>query len=370
MACNRVGARLPSFLSYAAASSSSSTLPAAIASSSRRPASLLRRPTPSPVSPSPPSSRRAFSSSAPALARKAAPSPSKAALAGAGVAPAELVLGEVAPNRLRDHYQNALADDLLYLSYSHRLAIDPDLPQPNLSWLERDPTHAFAPNRPHPDAPGARSSLVPVRHSVDERTVPRLEAIVVSTFVRDAIARKSQLLPAIHALRTITGQVKNGGNDKTKQGVEILKGRKGTATWHLRSGMPVGAKVTLRGEDMYRFVESLSEFVFPRIRDWPGIKMGQQGVKVDARSPDETGGVVSFGFDKSVLQLFPQVEAALAVYTKLPGFNINFVTNQRGVGAKWRARMLLSGFRFPFYSPEKARKRRSRFGGGKMKKRR
>lgn len=305
----------------------------------------------------------------PALARKATPTPTKATEKAPTPEP-ELILGEIAPNRLRDHYQNALADDLLYLNYSHRLAIDPDLPQANLSWLEKDPTNSFAANRPHPRAPGARAAYIPVRHSVNELNVPRLEAIVVSTFVRDAIARKSQLLPAIHALRTVTGQVKNGGNDRSKAGVEIITGKKGAATWHLRSGMPVGAKVTLRGPEMYRFIESLTEFVFPRIRDWSGIKMQPLGVKADPTSGDETAGVVSFGFDTPVLQLFPQVEAALSIYSKLPGFNINFITNQRGVGAKWRARMLLSGFRFPFYTPEKEKRSRSRFAGKGGKKRR
>jgi large subunit ribosomal protein L5 len=384
MACKRLGARLPSLLgstagpsSTAACSSvasgsrhsSSSSGVSASASSQRLPPGSLLRSSVGGSSASSTSSRRSFASSAPVFARKAVGSKSTQAAAPAAPEP-EILLGELATNRLRDHYYNALADDLLYLNYTHRLAIDPDLPQANLSWLEKNPTNQFAPNQPHPRAPGARASLVPVRHSVNEYNVPRLEAIVVSTFVREAIARKSQLLPAIHALRTMTGQVKNADNDRTKAGVEIIVGKRGAATWHLRSGMPVGAKVTLRGPEMYRFMESLTEFVFPRIRDWPGIKMQQIGQRVDPVSGDETAGVVSFGFEPHVMQLFPQVEAALSVYNRLPGFNINFITNQRGVGAKWRARMLLSGFRFPFYSPEKTAKKRSKFSGKGGKKRR
>ena len=352
MAAKRLAARLPSLLP--------SSAPFSPVASGSKTASSARS-----------TSRRAFSSTAPVLARKDVPPPTTKPKARAAAADdPELVLGELAPNRLRDHYQHALADDLLYLNYSHRLAIDPDLPQANLSWLEKDPSSSFAANRPHPRAPGARAAYVPVRHAVNELNVPRLEAVVVSTFVKDAIARKSALLPAIHALRTVTGQVKQGGNDRSKAGVEIIKGKKGAATWHLRSGMPVGAKVTLKGHDMYRFIESLTEFVFPRIRDWPGVPLQPAGTKPDPTSGDETAGVVSFGFETAVLPLFPQVEAALGVYPKLPGFNINFITNQRGVGAKWRARMLLSGFRFPYFTPDKPRQSKSRYNAKGGKKRR
>lgn len=356
MASKRLAVRLPSLLLSSPHASSSSSAAAACSSSCR--------PTPSRLVPAP--SSRSFSTSLSLLARKDAASPaSKKAAASSSTSSSpipDLRIGEIAPNRLRDYYHNSLSDDLLYLTYSHNLAIDPELPQANLSWLEKDPAHPFAANRPHPKAPGRRNSYIPVRHAVNEKNVPQLESIVISTFVREAIARKSQLLPAIHALRTITGQVDKGYNDVTRTGVEIVVGKKGAATWNLRSGMPVGAKVTLKGDDMYRFIETLTEFVFPRIRDWPGVKLQQDGVYVEPTTADETGGVVSLGFGPDVMALFPQIEACLSFYTRLPGFNVNFVTNQRGRGAKWRARQLLSGFRFPFFTPEKEKKR-ARYGG-------
>ncbi|CED85171.1 Mitochondrial/chloroplast ribosomal protein L5/L7 [Phaffia rhodozyma] len=270
----------------------------------------------------------------------------------------EIFQGPIESNRLKDFYQNVLTDDLLYLTYSHRIAINPDLPRPNLSWVEKDPTNPFAANRHHPQPGGARSSLLPTRHGVDEYTIPRLERISINMFVRESIGKKASLLGPLHSLRTITGQVKNAGNDVDTQGVEIIRGKKGAAAWSLRAGMPVGAKITLKGDDMYRFVESLTEFVLPRIREWPGVKMLPLKTKEEPESVSSTSGVVTFGLDRAALALFPQIEACLDVYPRLTGMHISFITNQRGLGAQNRARMLLSGFRFPFYQPEKQPKKK------------
>lgn len=318
--------------------------------------------------PSSPSLARAPFSSTPLLSARAkptAPSPTPAAKPTPPLP--EIIQGPISSNRLREYYENVLSEDLLYLSYSHRLAINPDLPRPNLSWLEKQPDNPFASNRPHPSPGGARASLIPTRHGVDEYSVPRLERITINMFVKEAIGTKANLLGPIHALRTITGQVHNGGNDSSVEGVKIIRGRKGAATWSLRPGMPVGAQITLKDDEMYRFMESLTEFVFPRLREWPGVKLLPLKTKEDPEAVAETSGVVSMGLDRAALALFPQIEACLDIYPKLNGMNISFITNQRGEGALNRARMLLSGFRFPFYQPEKQKKKKRQIGKPKKR---
>lgn len=305
---------------------------------------------------------RAFSLSVP-LSARAPKAPKGAATAGSSSASGsssssqpplpnvlDLVVGESQPNRLEDYYHDALADDLMYLTYSHKLAIAPELPHPNPSWYEMQPGNRYALNRPQPQPKGKRKTLIPIHHNVTPYTIPRLEKVVVSVFDKQAIQSKSSLLGCFHALKTITGQTEFAGGDRNRLGVQLIRAKKGAATWNLRKGMPCGAKVVLQGPDMYRFIEVLTEFVFPRLRDWKGLPL-HHGRHEDRAEPGSTGGTVSLGFEAPVMALFPQIEACLDIYPKMYGATINFCTNQRGEGAQDRARKLLSGMRVPFYRP-------------------
>ena len=91
--------------------------------------------------------------------------------------------------------------------------------------------------------------------------VPKLEKIVVSKGVGAAIADKKLIDYAVEELATITGQ---------KPVVTLSK--KDIATFKLRKGMPIGVKVTLRGDKMYEFLDRLITASLPRVRDFNGIK--------------------------------------------------------------------------------------------------
>lgn len=262
----------------------------------------------------------------------------------------DLVVGPHSAVRLKEFYHNSLADDLLYLTYDHPRAVDPDLPNYNPTAFEREPENPFAINRRQPSPRGKRATVIPVRKNVNQHNVPRIENIVVSTFVKEAVKQKAQLLGALHALRNITGLVEGSRGERTIEGVKLIKARKGAATWSLRAGMPIGAKVKLEGDDAYRFLESLSEFVLPRLRDWPGFKL-HHGKHEDPTLEGATSGTVSFGFGPQAMALFPQIESCLDSYPKMYGFNVNIQTNQKGFGAQDRAKTLMSGFRLPFYRP-------------------
>ncbi len=91
--------------------------------------------------------------------------------------------------------------------------------------------------------------------------VPRLEKIVLSRGVGDAVADKKLIEYAVDELTTITGQ--KAISTMSKKMLLLL---------NLRKGMPIGAKVTLRGERMYEFLDRLVTAALPRVRDFQGVK--------------------------------------------------------------------------------------------------
>jgi large subunit ribosomal protein L5 len=90
--------------------------------------------------------------------------------------------------------------------------------------------------------------------------VPKLEKVVINMSVTDAIQTSKALDAAVSELTTISGQKPI-----------ITKARKSIAAFKLREGMNIGAKVTLRGERMYVFLDKLFNIVLPRIRDFRGL---------------------------------------------------------------------------------------------------
>jgi large subunit ribosomal protein L5 len=90
--------------------------------------------------------------------------------------------------------------------------------------------------------------------------IPKLEKVVVNMSVTDAIANSKALDAAVAELQTISGQK-----------AIITKAKKSIAAFKLREGMNIGAKVTLRGDRMYIFLDKLFNIVLPRIRDFRGL---------------------------------------------------------------------------------------------------
>lgn len=90
--------------------------------------------------------------------------------------------------------------------------------------------------------------------------VPRLEKVVLNIGMGEAIANMKLLDAAVKELGIITGQRP-----------VITKAKKSIAGFKLREGMPIGCKVTLRGERMYEFLDRFISFALPRIRDFKGV---------------------------------------------------------------------------------------------------
>ena len=90
--------------------------------------------------------------------------------------------------------------------------------------------------------------------------IPKVEKIVLNMGVGDAVANSKVLDDAVEELTVITGQKP-----------VITRAKKSIANFKLREGMPIGCKVTLRGERMYQFLDKLVTIALPRVRDFHGV---------------------------------------------------------------------------------------------------
>ncbi|KAK8861545.1 hypothetical protein IAR55_002367 [Kwoniella newhampshirensis] len=251
-------------------------------------------------------------------------------------------LGPTHTSRYSQHYNTTLASDLMYMTYSHRLSQRPAKPAP----VEPSLT-PYEANRPRPPIMRGNRALRTKTTQITSDSVPKLESVIIHTMVKEAIGNKSALLSAIAAFRAISGETPNGGGRSGSSGVEVIVAKKSAAAWKLRAGMPVSVKVELKGEAMYDFIQSLVDFVLPRLRDFPGIPLPP--ASTPKNSPASLTGVVSFGFGPTAMSFFPQIESNTDAYPKLHGFHVYFKTNLRGENAHEHARALVSGFRIPFH---------------------
>ena len=105
-----------------------------------------------------------------------------------------------------------------------------------------------------------RKALIEKFNYSNVHQVPRLEKVVINMSVGEAISNSKVLDVAAKELQAISGQKP-----------VITKAKKSIAAFKLREGMPIGCKVTLRGERMYVFLDKLFNIVLPRIRDFRGL---------------------------------------------------------------------------------------------------
>ena len=131
--------------------------------------------------------------------------------------------------------------------------------------------------------------------------IPKFEKIVVNMGVGEAATDSKAIDGAVRDLRAITGQQPM-----------ITRARKSIATFRLRAGMPIGCKVTLRGDRMWEFFDRLTSVAIPRIRDFRGIS---------AKSFDGRG---NFTLGIKEHAIFPEMEADRIENPK--GMNITIVT--------------------------------------------
>ena len=150
--------------------------------------------------------------------------------------------------------------------------------------------------------------------------VPKLEKIVVNMGVGEAVHNSKALDDAIEELTVITGQKPIA-----------TKAKKSIANFKLREGMPIGAKVTLRGERMYEFLDKLVSIALPRVRDFHGIS----GNSFDGR------GNYTVGIKEQLI--FPEIN--FDKISKVRGLDIVIVTTAKS-DEEGRALLTLMGMPF------------------------
>jgi len=150
--------------------------------------------------------------------------------------------------------------------------------------------------------------------------VPKLTKIIISQGIGDAVADKKLIDHAVEDLSRIAGQ---------KAIATISK--KDISNFKLRKGMPVGTKVTLRGDRMYDFLDRLIAVALPRTRDFRGI------------NPKGFDGRGNFNFGVKEHIIFPEID--IDKVNRIMGMDITFVTT---ADSDEEGKALLDAFGFPF----------------------
>ena len=150
--------------------------------------------------------------------------------------------------------------------------------------------------------------------------VPKMDKIVINMGVGEAKENAKLLDSAVKDMETITGQK-----------AILTKAKKSIANFKLREGMPIGCKVTLRGERMYEFMDRLINLSLPRVRDFRGV------------NPNAFDGRGNYALGIKEQLIFPEIE--YDKIDKVRGMDIIFVTTAK---TDEEARELLTLFNMPF----------------------
>jgi large subunit ribosomal protein L5 len=150
--------------------------------------------------------------------------------------------------------------------------------------------------------------------------IPRVAKVVLNMGLGEAVSNPKMLDGAVEELSAIAGQK-----------AVVTKAKKSIATYKLRAGMPIGARVTLRGDRMYEFLDRLINIALPRVRDFRGV------------SPKAFDGRGNYTVGVRDHFIFPEIDYAKTDKSK--GLNVTIVTT---AGRDDRARALLKEFGMPF----------------------
>ena len=150
--------------------------------------------------------------------------------------------------------------------------------------------------------------------------VPKIEKVVINMGVGEAKENAKLLDAAVKDLETITGQK-----------AVVTKAKKSVANFKIREGMPIGCKVTVRGDRMYEFIDRLVNLALPRVRDFRGV------------NPNSFDGRGNYALGIKEQLIFPEIE--YDKIDKIRGMDIIFVTTAK---TDEEARELLAQFNMPF----------------------
>ena len=151
--------------------------------------------------------------------------------------------------------------------------------------------------------------------------VPKMDKIVINMGVGEAKENAKSLESAVKDLEKIAGQK-----------VVVTRAKKSVANFKIREGIPIGCKVTLRGDRMYEFMDRLINLALPRVRDFRGV------------NPNAFDGRGNYALGIKEQLIFPEIEYDKV--DKVRGMDVIFVTTAK---TDEEARELLTQFNMPFH---------------------
>ncbi|KAK2073726.1 hypothetical protein P8C59_007978 [Phyllachora maydis] len=227
--------------------------------------------------------------------------------------------------RLRETFNSTIASDLMTLTYNH---VPPGTPKPVKaerlrSWEGDSPYFANRARR----GPRGHPELPIIEKDISFNNIPEIRKITIATFQPQGIKNPDYLVVARTALLALSGKMP-----------EMTESKHPVAGWSLLGGRKAGAKVSLYGNDAYEFLDKVIHLVFPKIKDWPGIR---------ATTGDGSGNI-AWGFDPENMQLFPEIGFNLSMYPikMMPGCRIFVNTTAT---SDRQARLLMQALGLPFY---------------------
>ena len=231
--------------------------------------------------------------------------------------------------RLRQTYHSTLASDIMTLTYTHyppgarKEAAKEETPNRLRGWDGSSPYHKNRPLR----GPRGSPYLSLIERDITFRNIPMLRSVTIAAYVPEAIREPDRLVVARSVIQSITGA-----------DAAVTAVKRNVSQWNIVQGQKAGCKVTLYGNDAYDFLDKCVHLVFPRIKEWKGVK-GSTG---------DSSGNLSWGLTTSDMALFPEVESSYSMYPAkmIPGCRIFVETTAK---SDRHARLLLSSLGVPFH---------------------
>lgn len=218
-----------------------------------------------------------------------------------------------------------MASDIMTLAYLHKPpgTVKPIKEDRLRSWDDSSP---YMKNRPK-RGPRGGDVLKLIEQDINWRNIPKIEEVTIHCMPKGAEEDSAALHVAGMMLQSISG---------VRPVVHRAKGS--SASFGIKAGQAISLTCTLRGDEAWQFVDKCINLVFPKIKDWPGVK-GSSG---------DSAGNIAWGFDPAGAILFPEVEINYDMYPAnlIPGFHVLCKTTAT---SDRHARLLLSTLGVPFY---------------------
>ncbi|KAL1877617.1 hypothetical protein VTK73DRAFT_8441 [Phialemonium thermophilum] len=227
--------------------------------------------------------------------------------------------------RLKQTYQSTIASDLLTLTYLHK---PPGTPKQGKSerlrgWDDSSPYHKNRARR----GPRGSEVLRLIERDITFKNIPEIKAVSLAMFTPEAQKDRDYLIVARAMLMAITGTMP-----------EITRSKHAVAAWGAQKDKYSGVKTTIYGNAAYEFLDRCIHLVFPKIKDWKGVK-GTTG---------DSSGNLSWGLEPEHMAYFPEIEVNYDMYPSkmMPGCRVYVHTTAT---SDRQAKLLLRALGVPFY---------------------